>query len=320
MELGGALIKQWGLPDFFYVPVENHHLPEVLDSLADPAGLLGKVLFLASQVVEFFSGPRKSLSLGILKNYLTRWGFARQIQADTLIEDALRQIKEISDIFEIQLEEESAYLDLIQTAHQELIQISDRLLQELVVQQKRVESLQDEVMRDGLTGLFNFKSFHYFVNQEYYRAQRFGLPLTLVIADIDYFKSVNDNFGHQAGDKVLRLLSRRLNDSLRKSDILARYGGEEFGILLPDTPVTDSLLVVKRLKRIVESLAVEYEGQMIRVTMSFGVALFQPESDLSKDEWVKRADHALYEAKRRGRNQVCIDAPADWAGIRTAAR
>ena len=96
---------------------------------------------------------------------------------------------------------------MIEEARKELIQISDRFLQELVEQQKRVESLKDEVMRDGLTGLFNYKSFHYFLNQEYYRAKRTGLPLTLVMADIDHFKSVNDTFGHPAGDKVLRYLA-----------------------------------------------------------------------------------------------------------------
>jgi diguanylate cyclase (GGDEF)-like protein len=308
MELGGALIKQWGLPDFFYEPVQRHHLPEELGPAADPAGLLGKILFLASQVVEYFTGPRKILSLGALKSYLERWGFDRKIQADALIEEAHRQMKEISELFEVRLEDEGAYLALIEEARRGLIQISDRFLQELLVQQKRVESLQDEVMRDGLTGLFNYKSFYYFLNQEYYRAQRYRLPLTLVMADIDHFKFVNDTFGHPAGDKVLRLLSQRLQDSLRNSDILARHGGEEFGILLTETPVTDSLMVVERFRQMVENLAVEYEGQVIRVTMSFGVALYQPESGLSKDDWVKQADRALYEAKRRGRNRVCLNA------------
>ena len=319
MELSGVLIKRWGLPDFFCEPVENHHLPEALDTLADPAGMLGKVLFLANQVVEYFSGPRKSLSLGILKNYLAKWGFDKQIEADDLIVEAHRQTREISGLFEIHLEEESQYLGLIEQARLELIQVSDLLLQEMLGQQKRLESLQDEVMRDSLTGLFNYKSFHFFLNQEYYRSKRYRHPLTLVMADIDYFKSVNDNFGHLAGDKMLRLISRRLHDSLRKSDILARYGGEEFGILLTDTTVPESLVVVERLRLMVESLAMEDEDRVIKVTMSFGVSWLQPESDLSIDEWVKRADQALYEAKDRGRNQVCADARTNGEVIKAAS-
>jgi len=307
MELGRVLIQQWGLPDYFYEPVQKHHLPEELESAADPAGPLGKLLFLASQVMEYFSGPQKSLSLGALKSYLARWGFDQKIQADALIEEAHRQMKEISELFDIQLEDEGAYPALIEEARKELILISDRFLQELLEQQKRVESLKDEVMRDGLTGLFNYKSFHFFLNQEFIRAQRYHLPLTLVMADIDHFKSVNDTFGHPAGDKVLCLISQRLNASLRHSDILARHGGEEFGILLTEIPVTDSLVVVERLRLMIESLAVEYEGQAIKVTMSFGMALIQQGSVLSQDEWVKRADLALYEAKRRGRNRVCVN-------------
>ena len=279
----------------------------------EPANTLGQILFLASQVVEYFSGKKKSLSLGALKSYLSRWGFDRKIQAYALIKEAHRHIKEISDLFEINLEDESAYLGLIEEARRELIQISDRFLEELLEQQRRVESLKDEVMRDGLTGLYNYKSFHYFVDKEHYRAKRYHLPLTLVLADIDHFKTVNDTFGHPAGDEVLRLLSETLNVSLRNSDIIARHGGEEFGILLTETPVTDSLMVVERFRLMVESLALEYEGKAIKVTMSFGLAFFQPGSDLSRDDWVKQADRALYEAKRRGRNRTCVYADAGGA-------
>jgi diguanylate cyclase (GGDEF)-like protein len=313
MELGGALIKQWGLPDFFYETVQRHHLPEELGPAADPAGLMGKILFLSSQVVEYFSGPRKILSLGTLKSYLAQWGFDRKIQADALIEETPRQMKEISGLFEVRLEEEGAYLALIEGARRELIQISDRFLQELLVQQKRVESLQDEVMRDGLTGLFNYKSFYYFLDQEYSRAQRYRLPLTLVMGDIDHFKTVNDTFGHPVGDQVLRLLSQRLSTFLRNSDILARHGGEEFGILLTETPVTDAVAVVERLRQMVKSMVQEHEGKAIKVTMSFGLAFFPPKSKLSKDELIKLADRALYEAKRRGRNRVCVNADSGGA-------
>jgi two-component system, cell cycle response regulator len=306
MELGGALLKKWTLPEFFYEPVQVHHLPDRIEPSAKTAGTLGKILFLASQVVEYYSGEKKNFSLGSLKTYLARWGYDRKIDSNALIEEAHRHIKEISDLFEVRLEDEEAYLSLIEEARRELILISDRFLEELLEQKKKVESLRAEVMRDGLTGLYNYKSFHYFVNQEYNRAKRYHLPLTLVLADIDHFKTVNDTFGHLAGDEVLRHLSRTLGTSLRNSDILARHGGEEFGILLIETLVTDSLLTIERFRLMVESLGLEYEGKIIKVTMSFGLAFFQPGSDLSRDEWVKQADRALYEAKRRGRNRTCV--------------
>lgn len=308
MELGGALIKQWGLPEFFYEPVQLHHFPEQIETTTKPANTLGKVLFIASQVVEYFSGKKRFLSLGAMKNYLAKWGFDRKIVADSLMEEALRHVNEISDLFEVELENDGAYLKLIDEARKELIHISDRFLQDLLEHQKRVESLKDEVMRDGLTGLFNYKSFYYFLNQEYLRAQRYRLPLTLVIADIDFFKNVNDIYGHPAGDQVLHYIAQNLNNSLRTSDIVARHGGEEFGILLPETPLADALVVIERLRKMVESLVVEHEGRTIRVSMSFGLSFFQPESKLSKEELVKFADQAMYEAKRRGRNRVCVNA------------
>ena len=122
---------------------------------------------------------------------------------DTLIEETHMHMKEIADLFEVQLEDESAYLVLIEEARRELIQISDRFLQELLEQQKQIETLKEEILRDGLTGLYNYKSFHCFLDKEYYRAKRYQLPLTLIIGDIDHFKLVNDTFGHQAGDEVL---------------------------------------------------------------------------------------------------------------------
>jgi diguanylate cyclase (GGDEF)-like protein len=307
MDLGGALIRQWGLPEFFYEPVRVHHFPELIEPTTKPASTLGKILFIASLVVEFFSGKKKSLSLAAMKAYLVKWGFDQKIQVDTLMEEGLLHTREISDLFDVRLDDDRAYLRLIEGARDELIHISDRFLQELVAQQKRVESLKDEVMRDGLTGLFNYKSFHYFLNQEYSRAKRYRLPLTLVIADIDHFKSVNDTYGHPGGDEALRCLAHNLGFSLRTSDIVARHGGEEFGILLTETPIADAVAVVERLRRMVETLAVEYEGKAIRMTMSFGLAFFQPDSKLSKDQLIKLADQALYEAKLRGRNRVCVN-------------
>lgn len=307
MELSGVMIKQWGLPDFFREPAENHHLPVILETLPEPARLMGKLLFLATQVVEYFSDGRKTLSLGILKSYLARWELSQQIQADELIEEAHRQTKEISGLFEIRLKEEREYLELIEKARLELIQISDLILEEMLVQQNRLKTLQDEVMLDYLTGLFNYKSFQHYLNQEYNRAKRYRIPLTLIIADIDYFKSINDNFGHGTGDKVLQVISRKLKDSLRNTDIIARHGGEEFGILLTNTPFPEALVVAERLRLLIENLNVKDEGRMIKVTMSFGLACLQQESDLAKEELLKRADQAMYEAKAQGRNRVWAD-------------
>jgi HD-like signal output (HDOD) protein len=106
MELGGALIRKWGLPEFFYEPVQMHHFPELIEPTSKPANTLGKMLFIASQAVEFFSSKKKSPYLAAMKAYLTKWGFDRKIQADTLMEEALLHINEISDLFDLQVEDD----------------------------------------------------------------------------------------------------------------------------------------------------------------------------------------------------------------------
>ncbi len=237
--------------------------------------------------------------------------------SDTLLEETHIHMKEISDLFDVRLEDENTYVSLVEEARRELIQISDRFLQELLAQQKRIETLTEEIMWDGLTTLYNYKSFHCFLDKEYYRAKRYRLPLTLVIGDADDFKRINDTFGHQAGDEALRLISRTLRSSLRNSDIVARHGGEEFGILLTETPVADSLGVVERCRKMIESLPLNYEGRNIKVTMSFGISFFPPDSPLSQEEWMKQADRALYEAKHHGRNRICVYGSAEKGNRRS---
>jgi two-component system, cell cycle response regulator len=139
MEFGGALIKKWGLPAFFYEPVYVHHLPDRTEPAAKQVDTLARILFLANQVVEFFSGRKKVLPLGVMKSCLLRWGFDRNVQVEALIEEVHLHMKEICDLFEIHLEDDSEYLVLIEEARRELIKVSDRFLQELLEQQKRVD-------------------------------------------------------------------------------------------------------------------------------------------------------------------------------------
>jgi diguanylate cyclase (GGDEF)-like protein len=162
------------------------------------------------------------------------------------------------------------------------------------------------VVRDGLTGLYNFQAFQDMIEKEFYRAKRYGLPLSLLLIDIDNFKKVNDTYGHQAGDEVLRNVARRLNASLRKSDSAARYGGEEFAIVLTETALEGALPVAERLRTSVCATAIAYDKHQIPVTVSIGVASLTADFDGSKVELINRADGALYEAKNTGKNRCCV--------------
>ena len=173
-------------------------------------------------------------------------------------------------------------------------------------QQKQIGTLQEQATRDSLTDLYNYRSFHYLLQKEWERTRQDMIPLTVAIADIDFFKKVNDTYGHPAGDFVLVSLARLLSQLLRSSDILARHGGEEFGLVLPGIPLENAMAVVGRLRKSIESFSFEFQERKIPLTMSFGVAFLPPGSKVPKDDLIKMADTALYQAKETGRNKVCL--------------
>lgn len=181
---------------------------------------------------------------------------------------------------------------------------------------KRVVELEQETITDPLLGIFNRRFLDRRLQEELLRAQRHGLPLSLMLLDIDFFKKVNDTWGHQNGDIVLRHLARLLVDTLRQTDLVARFGGEEFVLLLPHTQQSDARMLAERVRRTVEQTPVlittsNNSYQELRVTISIGLSCMQQEGDNCCD-MLERADKALYHAKQSGRNKVisCDDMAA----------
>ncbi|HEY6003451.1 MAG TPA: diguanylate cyclase [Anaeromyxobacter sp.] len=172
--------------------------------------------------------------------------------------------------------------------------------------------LEEQSITDALTGLKNRRFFDERLHEEFRRAQRYGDYLSLIMIDLDEFKAVNDRYGHPAGDSVLREAAGLIRTSIRDPDICARYGGEEFAVILPKTHMSGALAVAERVWR--EIGAKEYamaaaQGEApapVHVTASLGVA-FYPSKDISSGELLLRfADEALYQAKRAGRNTICL--------------
>ncbi len=159
---------------------------------------------------------------------------------------------------------------------------------------------------DALTGCLNRRALMKLAAHEVARSERSGMPLTVVVIDLDHFKGVNDNYGHAAGDATLCALAALLQNRLRSVDVVARIGGEEFLLLLPDTDALSGSNVVEGLRLAVESMRVEFEGQVIATTMSAGVTQGLTRSD-SWTAMMNRADRALYAAKSAGRNRVVLD-------------
>lgn len=177
-------------------------------------------------------------------------------------------------------------------------------IQEDITEQMRMqEKLETLATIDGLTGAFNRSHFMNLFNQEVKRTVRYEQKLSVLAFDLDFFKNVNDTYGHHGGDLVLRAFTEVVKKELRESDFLGRLGGEEFCVVLVQTGKDGALLLAERLRHVTQAMRVSCDGASIQVTVSIGVAEWS-KGDLETEDILKRADRALYAAKEGGRNQV----------------
>lgn len=167
---------------------------------------------------------------------------------------------------------------------------------------KRMAQQKHKLLLDSLTQVFNRAAFDERLELEYKRWLRYQTPLCLAIIDIDHFKSVNDRFGHLAGDKALKVIARAMSRTLRETDFIARYGGEEFVVLLPGVDEGSYLTPLEKIKNVVKNIPFRFKDDKVEITISIGVTLFRS-GDSSMDVF-ERADQALYEAKNGGRNRI----------------
>jgi diguanylate cyclase len=184
-----------------------------------------------------------------------------------------------------------ALQERIKSMEEETIHIRQRLKEE-----------RGKALRDSLTKLPNREAYDERFELELERWRRYKKPATLVVADIDLFKSINDNYGHLSGDKVLQIMAKEIQNRIRKTDFVARYGGEEFVIILPETDLDTATQVIEKTREMIHRLPFHFRDNNIKITMSFGMAAF--DNGLDQNTLFERADQALYKAKENGRNRV----------------
>ncbi|WP_018936260.1 diguanylate cyclase [Thioalkalivibrio sp. ALJ24] len=185
--------------------------------------------------------------------------------------------------------------------------LEQRVAERTAALQEANQRLERIASTDPLTGIANRWYFLEVAERELLRRARNSSPVSLLMLDLDHFKQVNDTWGHPVGDRVLHAVADTLRDSLRPLDLSGRFGGEEFLVLLPGTHAEEAREIAERLRRAVAAMAIEHEGESVRVTVSIGVAISDGERDI--DGLICKADNALYRAKSEGRDRVVIDHP-----------
>lgn len=202
-----------------------------------------------------------------------------------------------------------AYLGTQSSSHEHLQQTIEALSQKMrrmeadaIEMRTQIAKERERATHDALTGLPNRLALEERMPEEYERWRRYGQPLTLAVLDVDHFKTVNDERGHSAGDKVLQELATAIRGNVRKSDFVVRYGGEEMVVLMPGVSLKQGMIAAEKIRAHIEKLRFMYAGERVPVTVSIGVAEFKA-GDAS-DAVFDRADAALYVAKETGRNQI----------------
>ncbi|MCK5172171.1 MAG: sensor domain-containing diguanylate cyclase, partial [Planctomycetes bacterium] len=166
------------------------------------------------------------------------------------------------------------------------------------------EKTQRQAETDGLTGMLNHRTFYETLEAELRRSQRYGGQISIIMADVDNLKPINDTHGHLAGDLAIKQISRRISACIRQIDAAARYGGDEFAIILPNTSLSDAVVVAERMVKMVSSSPMIWEQNQMNLSISVGVGQYG--SDACAGDVTKATDQAMYAAKQAGKNNVQV--------------
>ena len=324
-EIGAAILEHWSFPKQIYHPIRFHHqCSDAPVSIREDALLLE----LADKIASAYHGSNTVDRIKEIHRVFHRSQTITDEEVTALIDRVGEQSIEILSSFNIDAGSMKTYSELLQEANDKLGKLnltyeqlildlkqskekSDKLAKEL---KKANEQLRQLALRDGLTTLYNHTYFQDRLMTEISKARRYKRVFSLVILDIDHFKTVNDTYGHVVGDHVLRQVALEIKKRIRTADIASRYGGEEFTIILPETDTKGAVLMADRLRSDIEELCLSSDGGIdFGVTVSAGVASYDPGRDntMTTVELIKHADRGLYHSKRQGRNQVSLYVEAD---------
>lgn len=317
---GAMLLKSWNLPERLYQAVEQSHSTDTQATATDD-GRFSSCVAMGSELADAVLATNRPAALAALAGRMhARLGLTDE-QFTQVVTRILNLIPEAEDLYETSIIDPNDAEALMAQAREMLTLRNLHALREVHALQEtaglllsRTEQLEDANRRDGLTGVMNRAWLDRHLEREFTQAVMFQRSLSVAFIDLDHFKRINDTFGHQTGDRILRSCAQAVQASIRGSDLVARYGGEEFVVLLPGTDDEIARQVCERILSGVRELRHESAHAGLVTTVSIGLATYTPQHRFaSASELVDAADHALYAAKLRGRNRIECFAELDIA-------
>lgn len=315
------VFKYWKMPSLFAEAILYHHEPDEVDREKKKERTLARIVNVSDLVSQVMYEKDKGASLAECREELRKHFKFSDDKIDMIMEQVSRQTQDVAAEYNLKVQKPGNYAEIVQSANRalELINLdyeqinreltkakddAERLADKLKVAYKKLE---EQAITDGLTGLFNHRFFYDILQKEFANAQRYFLHLGCIMFDIDFFKKINDTFGHPEGDKILSAVGAMFKGELREGDIAARYGGEEFALLLPNTTISDTEFVAERIRMKIENTAFTANLGKGKVTISAGVTCFYKKNFKNFNEFIDSTDKMLYKAKQTGRNRVVVD-------------
>ena len=319
--IGYEVTKKWGFPPVLLTPIQYHHCPKGYKGNDKKLKLTVDVAYLSGIITDIlYSNKPQKYHQKFLNESKTILGFDDKV-IDKILQLVVSEITQAASLFDFHIKNHKSIEEILQEANAALSIINmtyDQINRELIAAKVQLQKITKELEKknqrleklvhlDSLTEVYNHGYFQSFLEKEISLATRKNSTLSLILADVDYFKSFNDKYGHQAGDFILKELCKLIRKSLRDYDMIARYGGEEFAIILAETTGRKAQAVTEKLRESIAMHTFIYDNKKYNITASFGVAEMKPDVDtFSKNNLINFADKALFESKKKGRNRVTL--------------